>query len=109
MGDPRRGLGRTGILYPLLIIAALAVTVFGVLGVVSMTGVFPRAESMSATRSPSRTEAPPAPSGGRQPATEWRSPKSGNENAAAKSGASCCEPAPHDGSSRAVVPASTTL
>ncbi len=40
-------LDRNGILYPMLVIAAVAVIIFSVLGVATMTGLLPRAESMS--------------------------------------------------------------
>ncbi len=33
--------GRNGILYPLLVIAALAVVIFNVVGVAALTGVIP--------------------------------------------------------------------
>jgi outer membrane lipoprotein SlyB len=39
-------LNRNGLLYPMLVIAAISVIVFSVFGVATMTGLLPRAESM---------------------------------------------------------------
>jgi outer membrane lipoprotein SlyB len=39
-------LNRSGLLYPMLVIAAIAVIVFSAFGVATMTGLLPRAESM---------------------------------------------------------------
>jgi outer membrane lipoprotein SlyB len=41
---------RNGLLYPMLVIAAISVIVFSVLGVATMTGLLPRAESMNNAR-----------------------------------------------------------
>ena len=43
----RRVLGRNGMLYPMLVIAAVSVIIFSAFGVATMTGLLPRAESMS--------------------------------------------------------------
>ena len=40
-------LSRNGLLYPLLVIAAISVIIFSALGVATMTGFLPRAESMN--------------------------------------------------------------
>jgi outer membrane lipoprotein SlyB len=40
-------LNRNGLLYPMLVIAAISVTVFSALGVATMTGLLPHAASMS--------------------------------------------------------------
>ena len=42
-------LGRNGILYPMLVIAAIAVIIFSAFGVATMTGLLPRAESTNDT------------------------------------------------------------
>ena len=39
--------GRNGILYPMLVIAAISVIIFSAFGVATMTGLLPRAESMN--------------------------------------------------------------
>ena len=43
----KRALGRSGLLYPMLLIAAISVIVFSAFGVATMTGLLPRAESMN--------------------------------------------------------------
>ena len=43
-------LDRTGILYPMLVIAAVSVIIFSAFGVATMTGLLPRAESMNDPR-----------------------------------------------------------
>jgi len=40
-------LARNGLLYPMLVIAAISVIIFSAFGVATMTGLLPRAESMS--------------------------------------------------------------
>lgn len=40
-------LGRNGLLYPMLVVAAVAVIIFSAFGVATMTGLLPRAESMN--------------------------------------------------------------
>ena len=59
-----------GILYPLLLAAAVAVIVFSIIGIATMTGVVPNATSRDANgrhgaadvnRKPARIEAPRAP------------------------------------------------
>jgi hypothetical protein len=101
MGNRTREQGKAGILYPMLIIAALAVIAFGVLGVVAMSGVLPRNDPMSATHTPHSSASPRPPAADDQPT--GRSPRAPAERAA-KSGASS-DNAP----SRVTVPASTTL
>lgn len=49
--------GRNGILYPMLVIAAIAVIVFSAFGVATMTGLLPRAESMNAAQQPASARA----------------------------------------------------
>lgn len=43
----RKVLGRNGMLYPMLLIAAVSVIIFSAFGVATMTGLLPRAESMN--------------------------------------------------------------
>lgn len=43
----RKLLGRNGLLYPMLVVAAVAVIIFSAFGVATMTGLLPRAESMN--------------------------------------------------------------
>lgn len=45
------GLHRNGLLYPMLLIAAVSLIIFSAFGVAMMTGLLPRAESMSMERS----------------------------------------------------------
>jgi hypothetical protein len=58
-------LSRNGLLYPMLLIAAISVILFSALGVATMTGLLPRAESMSdarpAAQTGSRNETRPVP------------------------------------------------
>ena len=43
----KKMLDRNGILYPMLVIAAVSVIVFSMLGIAMMIGLLPRAESMA--------------------------------------------------------------
>ena len=43
----KRMLDRNGILYPMLVIAAVSVIIFSMLGIAMMMGLLPRAESMT--------------------------------------------------------------
>lgn len=45
----KKVLGRNGMLYPMLVIAAVSVVIFSAFGVAMMTGLLPRAESMNAS------------------------------------------------------------
>jgi hypothetical protein len=53
---------RDSLLYPLMLIAALAVIVFSIVGIASLMGVMPRALSNSQTAAPESTTNPPAAS-----------------------------------------------
>lgn len=70
---------RSGILYPLMLIAAVAVIIFSVVGIATMTGLIPTARSGS----------DPA-SGGKQPSVPASSAKSTKPRLAA-SGAGCAD------------------
>jgi hypothetical protein len=88
MVDSTREYGRAGLLYPMLIIAAVAVILFGVLGVVAMSGVLPRADPVGAVHTLPRDD--PAPASEPRPAA-GSPPQPATEKATARSGVSCCE------------------
>ncbi len=94
---------KTDFLYPMLILAALVVIAFGVMGVVAMSSVLPRNEPISAARAPQRSVPPRSPAADHEPTA---APVPDDERTTAKSGAS---PAPENKPSRVTVPASTTL
>ncbi len=102
MGNTTREQRKTDFLYPMLILAALVVIAFGVMGVVTMSSVLPRSEPISAAHAPQRSVPPPSPAADREPTA----PSGPDERATAKSGAS---PAPENRPSRVTVPANTTL
>lgn len=52
-------LGKNGLLYPMLLIAAIAVIIFSALGVATLTGLIPAAQSDSAKRQGPPTKQPP--------------------------------------------------
>jgi len=66
-------LNRNGLLYPMLVIAAVSVIVFSVFGVATMTGLLPRAESMGSVHALNDTKAAARPVTGiaRHPETAW--------------------------------------
>ena len=87
---------KAGILYPMLIIAALAIIAFGVLGVLAMSDVLPRNESISPTHAP-QSVSPRSPTSDHEPAA--RSLSAPTERAAKSS---------YNARVRLLVPASTT-
>jgi len=52
----RKLLGRSGILYPMLVSAAIAVIILSAVGVAAMTGMLPRADSSMSSVSPPHAE-----------------------------------------------------
>lgn len=51
-------LGRNGLLYPTLVIAAVSVIIFSAFGVATMTGLLPRAESMNVAQGLTQSRSP---------------------------------------------------
>ena len=56
-------LSKNGLLYPMLIIAAISVIIFSALGVAMMTGLLPHAGSEASTYSPPTISRPATESG----------------------------------------------